>query len=82
MKTKVSGLINRIWRKFSDSNKSIRYIEKTGATSWLPGYKYQKVMNGLKKAAKLILLKNSLENNFLIKNPINNAKKIFEIQIR
>ena len=82
MKTKVSGLINRIWRKFSDSNKSIRYIVKTGDTSWLPGYKYQKVMNGLKKAAKLILLKNSLENNFLIKNPINNAKKIFEIQIR
>ena len=30
----------------------------------------------------LKLLKNSLENNFLIKNPINNAKKIFEIQIR
>ena len=39
-------------------------------------------MNGLKKAAKLILLKNALENNFLIKKPINNAKKIFEIQIR
>ena len=55
---------------------------RTGAMCWLPGYRYQKEIKKLKKAAKNILFKNVLENNFLINKPINNAKRMFEIQIK
>ena len=81
-KTRIVGLKSLIWNKFSDSRSSIKYIDKTGAKSWLPGYKNHSVMNKLRKLAYKNLYKKIFEINFLINVPINRAKNKFNTQAR